>query len=198
MKNYKKLVLLLACVVMSACNVQNTQSSKDAQHSQKDQDTPKKAESKADMSGYDKLKTKDHHFITSSMDELLQAEKNKKSGVYYMGYLDCPWCQDAVPILEEAAKEKGVYVNYVAIRDTSHNITFDDKAKEQFFSWASKSLPKDDKGEPTLYVPFVIVMKDGKIIQTHDGTVKGHDANKRDLTEKEKDALKDIYKKMIE
>lgn len=197
MKVLKTVILLLACGAMSACSVQNEHSSKDTKSPQKEQEVQKNLGSKADMSGYDKLKTKDHHFITSSMNELLQAEKNKKSGVYYMGYVDCPWCQDAVPVLEDAAKEEGIYIHYVAIRDKAHNVTFDEKTKEQFFAWASNSLPKDDQGKPTLYVPFVIAMKDGKIVQTHDGTVNGHDANKRDLTENEKTKLKEIYIKLI-
>lgn len=194
MKVVKIFILLLVCIAMSSCNVKNEHSSTDAQ---KVQNTQKALGSKADMSGYDKLKTKDHHFLTSSMNELLQAEKNKKSGVYYMGYIDCPWCQDAIPVLEEAAKEEDVYIYYVAIRDKTHKVTFDEQAKEQFFAWASGSLPKNDKGKPTLYVPFVITMKDGKIVQTHDGTLDDHDANKRDLTDKEKVQLKDIYKKII-
>lgn len=198
MKPLKIIMLLLICGSMSACGLQNEHSSKKTLPSQKEQENQKHLGPKADMGGYDKLKTKDHHFIASSMNELLQAEKNKKSGVYYMGYVDCPWCQDAVPVLEEAAKEEGTYIYYVPIRDKAHNVTFDKQTEEAFFAWASSSLPKDDQGKPTLYVPFVIAMKNGKILKTHDGTFPDHNANKRDLTESEKVKLKEIYKKLIE
>lgn len=195
MKIIKILTLLLVCTVLGACDTQTEHSSADKQ---KTQSTQKAPGPRADMSGYKRLTTPDHHFVASSMKELLQAAKDKKSGVYYMGYVDCPWCQDAVPVLEEAAKEENVYIHYVPIRDKDHNITFDKNTEDQFFAWASSSLPKDDQGKPTLYVPFVIAVKDGKIVKTHDGTFPDHDANKRDLTDKEKAQLKDVYKKLIE
>lgn len=54
-----------------------------------------------------------------------------------------------------------------------------------------------DQGEYQLYVPFVVVVKDGKAVSGHIGTVDGHDAHERKMTEKETQELKKIYEDMF-
>ena len=46
-------------------------------------------------------------------------------------------------------------------------------------------------------MPFVVVVKDGKAVSGHIGTVDGHDAHERKMTEKETQELKKIYENMF-
>ena len=59
-------------------------------------------------------------------------------------------------------------------------------------------MNKDNEGEYQIYVPFVIVIKDGKVVSGHIGTVEGHDAHERKMNDQEKQDLQDIYTEMFE
>ena len=58
-------------------------------------------------------------------------------------------------------------------------------------------LEKNKDGNPHLYVPEVVVIKDGDIINHHLGTLEAHDATKRKMSENERTQLKDFYLKMF-
>ena len=64
-------------------------------------------------------------------------------------------------------------------------------------SYTKQFMEKDDDGEYQLYVPFVVVVKDGKAVSGHIGTVDGHDAHERSMTDKEKQELKKLYEDMF-
>ena len=50
-----------------------------------------------------------------------------------------------------------------------------------------------------IYVPFVLVIKDGKVVAGHVGTVDGHDAHERKIElSKEKKDLQSIYEDMFQ
>lgn len=171
------MMLFVCCLILAGCN-----------------DNPVAVNGKkADMSGYGDLKITDHHYIEETMKGLLEKAEEKKDGIYYMGYLNCPWCQDIVPVLEQAAKETGNYIYYIDIKDEK-NTPYKDKLKD----WASDNLLEDEYGVKMLYVPYVIVMKKGKITSSHIGTFDTHDATQRDMNEEEKEQLLKIYKDMME
>ena len=58
-------------------------------------------------------------------------------------------------------------------------------------------MTKTDDGL-TLYVPVVVSIKDGNTIDGHVGTVDGHDAHERVMTEEEVEKLTAIYSEMLE
>ena len=49
-----------------------------------------------------------------------------------------------------------------------------------------------------MYVPMVVEMKDGKVKNTHIGTVDSYDPNEREMTEEETQELKKIYEEFFE
>ena len=49
----------------------------------------------------------------------------------------------------------------------------------------------------TLYVPLVLVVKNGKVIDGHEGTIESHDATERKMTNDEKEQLTKIYTKLM-
>lgn len=58
-------------------------------------------------------------------------------------------------------------------------------------------MSNNDEGILTLYVPLVLVVKDGKVIDGHEGTLESHDATERKMTNDEKKQLTKIYTKLM-
>lgn len=156
---------------------------------------PKKEQLQADMSDYVKLHEK-HRFLSSDMEQVLRMFHNRESGVVYIGFSDCAWCQDAVPILNQAAQEEQMDVYYVEARNADQ-ILISDEQKQAFYKLAADYLDKDENGNPLLYTPYVFKMKNGKITAAHISTVEGHPAKERGLREKEQEELLRIYKKIL-
>ncbi|MBR2726693.1 MAG: hypothetical protein IKD71_02210 [Solobacterium sp.] len=152
----------------------------------------------SDMSGYTEL-GEDHVFVDTSVQEMLRDMENGQTFVVYFGFVNCPWCQEAVPVLNEAAKDAGYRVGYINTRPTEDihsNIEIPDydlltEAVGEFF-------PLDDEGIPHLYTPFVFFIRDGKVQEVHQGTVEGHDAHERRMTAEEKEELGRIYDQCFE
>ena len=59
-------------------------------------------------------------------------------------------------------------------------------------------MNQDEEGKYQLYVPFVVFVKNGKIMNAHIGTVDGHDAHERTMTEDEQKELTKIYDEMFQ
>ena len=145
---------------------------------------------------------------------------NKGTGVIYFGYPTCPWCRNAVPVLLEAAKEKKMNrIYYLNVNEYKNTFMVNDgkveKVKEEKDGYydllkALDSvldpyvLTSDGKtyevGEKRIYVPFVVFVKDGKIVSTHLGTVnlEGTQTKYDVLTKKQHDELLDTYLSAIE
>ena len=58
-------------------------------------------------------------------------------------------------------------------------------------------MSNNDEGILTLYVPLVLVIKKGKVIDGHEGTLDSHDATERKMTDDEKEELTKIYTKLM-
>ena len=132
-------------------------------------------------------------FEVITMDECLEKWANKEDGVYYFGYEDCPWCQDAIPILKEVAQSQNQSVYYIRTRDSNHELLYDERQKEELITYIGEWMEKNEDGELTLYVPMVVEMMEGTIENCHIGTVEGYQPTEREMTENEKEYLKGIY-----
>lgn len=88
---------------------------------------------------------------------------NSGTGVIYLGFPECPWCQSLVGLINQAAQQESVEkVYYLNIRQarTDKTATYD-----QLVSKLSPYLDKDEAGQPRIYVPDVSFVKNGKIIE---------------------------------
>ncbi len=138
-------------------------------------------------------------FVEISMDEALSFFNDKKDGILYFGYEQCPYCQQAKPILAKVAKSSDKTVYYVKVRDDQKNLLYTDEQREQLSQYIGKYMQEneDEDNKLWLYVPLVLSVKKGEAIKGHEGTLKNHDASKREMTKKEKKKLKRIYKKIL-
>lgn len=141
------------------------------------------------------------------------------TGVIYLGYPECPWCRNAVPILLDAvdstSTENIYYLNMYDVRDKlslddDGNIVTEIEGDDSYQDLLNALEPilddyilTDDSGveintgEKRIYVPLVIFVRDGEIIDYHADTVSTQDDPYVSLTDEEKNELTTIYKEKI-
>ncbi|MDD6879644.1 MAG: hypothetical protein PUD59_05445 [bacterium] len=132
----------------------------------------------------------------SSYDEVIDILKNG-TGVIYLGYPECPWCRNLVPVLLEAANEvelnKIYYLNIKEDRDLysldeNNKVIKEKDGSEDYYKLIEVldsilndyTLTSSDEvnistGEKRIYVPLVIFVKDGKIVGHHTDTVESQE-----------------------
>jgi thiol-disulfide isomerase/thioredoxin len=142
--------------------------------------------------------TKEEDQMTSmTMDEAIQFFEEKKSGVLYFGFESCPWCIEAKPVLLEAGESYEGSIYYIITRDEDKNRLYNDEQKEEIIPYIGDYMSENENGELTLYVPLVLVVKDGVVIDGHEGTFEDHDAHERTMTQEEIDELYQIYSNLF-
>lgn len=157
---------------------------------------PKDAQPKpADMSGYTKLQEK-HKFLSSDMKQVLDMFHKQETAIVYIGFIECAWCQDAVPVLNQAAQELNTNVYYVEARKDDQ-VLITEEQRLEFYKLAEEHLDKDENGQPALFTPYVFKIKNGKITASHISTIEGHKAKERALSEEEASELLKIYKDVL-
>lgn len=139
-------------------------------------------------------------FVSLTLEEALQQiETSKTADVYYFGFKTCPWCQDIIDTLKEVADENGQKVYYVNVRpegDTSeYDLRVDTNVAYIQLVEIFKETLTDDTGK--IYVPFVVAVKEQKVLAYHYSTVDGHDSKEREMTAEETAQLKTIYEDLF-
>ncbi len=118
----------------------------------------------------------DNVFVYRSNEEIIKILKNG-TGIVYLGFPECPWCNEYVIYLNEVAKENKVEkIYYLNILEDRKNNT---KEYQEIVSILSEYLQNDEEGNKKIYVPAVIAVKDGKIVGFDDETAwdtKGYDS----------------------
>lgn len=138
---------------------------------------------------------KNHVFEKISAKSAVNLIKNE-TGIIYLGYPDCPWCQDLVPLVNEIAKEN--LVEKVYYIDDFYYMRPDknDKPKKQneynelvkLLGSEIVELKSSENEYDIIRVPVVLFIKNGKIVDYHKGTYDGHEIK----TKKDKNG-KTIY-----
>ncbi len=185
----KKMILCILCL---CCIVGCSSSPKDKETNYCDEDT-----NSCGLDSNTNSNQNSQQFMSITMQEATQLFKEKQKGIIYFGYPDCPWCQEAQPILEEVSKEFDIKIYYVRTRDDDKEKLYTKDEKDAIVPYLKDYLKKDDQGELQIYVPLVVSIENGRVIQGHLGTVDEHDAHERKMTESEKNEVKDIYTEII-
>lgn len=105
--------------------------------------------------------TEDNVFVYRDVDEIIKIMEHG-TGVVYLGYPECPWCQAYVKYLNEVAKKVGIekiyYCNTKKVKEENM-----DKYHE-LISLLTGHLQYNDEGEEWIYVPNVSFHINGEII----------------------------------
>lgn len=103
----------------------------------------------------------DNAFIYKTEEEIINILEHG-SGIVYLGFPECPWCQSYTIYLNEVVKDNGLNtINYLNIKEMRENNTDNYK---KIVSLISDLLPYDENGNKRIYVPQVVIVKNGKII----------------------------------
>ena len=187
----KRIVLMiLLCILISGC-------------SSKGEDEASKNNYCDDSAGICGFENKNDNLVDTdfmmkiSMEEAIHKMFEKETAVFYFGYPYCPWCKEAVPILKEVAKQFHDKIYYVQTRDSQKELLYTDEERKELSLYLKDYMKEDESGDLKLYVPLVVRIENGKVVDGHLGTVEGHDAHERKMNEEEKEEIMQIYKKIV-
>jgi len=158
-------------------------------------------EDPADLSGYQWLEDKEPAFAEISLQESIRMFKEGGSGIVVYSADSCPWCNRAIPVLNEMLKEYGVKAYYI---DTNMPIASDAMTSQALYnelcSYISSIFEVNDEGEATFQIPEVIAVKDGIIVGHHLSLVDSFTLTDAEvqMTEEQTEELKGIYRELIE
>ena len=96
--------------------------------------------------------SKDNVFEYKTIDEIIKIMENG-TGIVYLGFPECKWCQAYVKYLDNAAKEVGIEkIYYFNIMEDRKNNT---KEYQKIVAILNEFLQYDNEGNKRVYVPNV-------------------------------------------
>lgn len=141
--------------------------------------------------------TEDNYFAYRDSEEIIKILEHG-TGVVYLGFPECPWCQAYVPMLNEVADIEGLEkIYYYNILEARKDNTND---YQKMVEILKDYLQYDDEGNKRIYVPAIIVVSEGEIIGFDDETsydTKGFENPKDYWTDEETSDLKNKLTNMI-
>lgn len=147
------------------------------------------------LSNYQSLKDKNHIYKVCQPKEIIELLNSKERAVIIFSFPECPWCQAAIPYLNEIAKEQNYdkiyYLNILKIREEN---------SEEYLTIFNKI--RYDIGNPEkINAPTVIVIDNGKVLGYHIDTVESHVKNDNDvlmpMNDEQIEELKNIYRELL-
>ena len=112
------------------------------------------------ISQYPKV-TSGHKFVYAEPAEILDIIDGG-DGVVFLGFPECPWCQQLAPIIQEAAQSENIdKIYYLNIKESRAN---NDEVYQKLVTKLQDYLPKDDDGNSRISVPDVTAYRGGQIV----------------------------------
>ena len=168
----KRIVILLSLLLLAGCTKQtiqtsNTSNTSNASTNENSGGCAAFAECESNEAKLyeDLLAAKNTPFEKATMEDVVSYIENKESHIVFLGFRDCPWCQDLMPILNDVAIQKNIKIKYVNVRP--ENTKESDLRNENNPTYVKlQELLGDVSGDGTnkIYVPYVAVIRDGKVI----------------------------------
>ena len=141
--------------------------------------------------------SEDNVFVYRTDKEIIDILKHG-TGIVYLGFPECPWCQAYVSYLDEVAKETKIEkIYYLNILEIRKNNT---KEYQEIVSLLDNYLSYDEEGKKRIYVPAVVAVKEGEIIGFDDETshdTKGYETPEEYWKNEDLDGLKAKLEKMF-
>ena len=123
----------------------------------------------------------DHRFHEMAMHEALALLDEEFEGIFYFGFPGCPWCQAAVPAIHEASQIVGVDILYISRSHTIRDTEGWEEADAKMAWWLNEQIEMGWLYEnevpirPNIFVPHVVHIRNGVVVNNHQGTFEGHE-----------------------
>ena len=141
--------------------------------------------------------SEDNVFVYRTDKEIIDILKHG-TGIVYLGFPECPWCQAYVSYLDEVAKETKIEkIYYLNILEIRKNNT---REYQEIVSLLDNYLSYDEEGKKRIYVPAIVAVKEGEIIGFDDETshdTKGYETPEEYWEKEDLDSLKTKLKDMF-
>lgn len=141
--------------------------------------------------------SEDNVFVYRTDKEIIDILKHG-TGIVYLGFPECPWCQAYVSYLDEVAKETKIEkIYYLNILEIRKNNT---REYQEIVSLLDNYLSYDEEGKKRIYVPAIVAVKEGKIIGFDDETshdTKGYETPEEYWKNEDLAGLKKKIKEMF-
>lgn len=136
-----------------------------------------------------------HHFRFRNGQEVLDLLTNNEKKIIVFAFPACPWCQAALPIIDEVATELKIpVINYLDIKEMRDDI---DSKEHEIYQKIYMFLKKSLDNPILINVPTVVVMDHDQVLGYHIDTVDSHKRNEEgilpEMSEQEVFMLKKIY-----
>lgn len=127
------------------------------------------------------------NFEEITLEDAATRITNGGSLTIYYGFETCPWCQELLPLLSEYATKTEVF--YVNMKPDSEDVRKEEHPLYQEYL-KNYQLIYPNADEEKIYAPTIAKFAGGELEMLHVGTVEGHDAHERKMTDEEKEILK--------
>ena len=116
------------------------------------------------------------------------------SAIVMLGFSGCPWCEELSPVLYDVVKAEGLdsITYYIDCRPDGvkeNDIRYSDSEDLMFLKSTIEEFLNEDR---QILAPTVIYLNNGEVNGIHVGTLDGHDAAERCLTEDELGELQGV------
>lgn len=106
-------------------------------------------------------------FVYKSASDIVKILKNG-TGVVFLGFPECPWCQEYAPKLNEVALDLGILeIYYFDIKKDRADNT---KEYQEIVEILGDNLNYDSLGNHRVFVPYTVVVKAGEVLSYNSET----------------------------
>lgn len=137
---------------------------------------------RADMSGYNGLKSVGHQFEGTTVSQLKRTVDEKEYGVFVLSRVECPHCQQLMHLINDVAAENDVTVYYIEADSRQYPI-LDTPDYDVLYEILLPAMNVVD-GEKALQTPTIFAIYKGEIIDSMVGaTWRGLDPSDKDVAD---------------
>lgn len=101
-----------------------------------------------------------NRYVRESADQIMDRFASG-TGIVFLGFKECPWCQKMAPMINRAAEDGGANIYYLDIRKLNDT---DPDTYQSLISILLPYLPKDENGQSKVSTPDISFVRNGEIV----------------------------------
>lgn len=158
------------------------------------------------LNEYPTLRTTNHIIEEVDYDRLLELLEEKAPTLIYLGFSECPYCQEYLPYFEEIARQRGYegkiyYYNFSEIRHfvEENGEKFVNPLFQEIINIIEKhySINETKDGFKWLLAPTFLSVNNKKVKKLFTGAVEGHVASLSALNDSQKEWFKSEIESIV-